>query len=193
MNTFSNLVRLNTNGGVYRTRARTRGSCLPEPSRIRGGQGWGKQGPAHVNKSQRGYIDCYMGSRDIRAVPTCGSNSHWRSNTHTHKPGRLKSQESCPKLLFLREWHWSRVSCHTCDFNHYPVNEKWMKLLRQVSNVILQITLYIIEIGSKHGFRIKFWHYPALVDIDDGENWLPSCSFRNVNRHINWIEDTLEW
>ena len=65
---------------VYRPRAGTRGSCLPESSRIRGRQGWGKQGPAHVNKSQRGY----MGSRKVRAVPTCRSNSHWRSNTHTH-------------------------------------------------------------------------------------------------------------
>ena len=71
--------------GVYRPRAGTRGSCLPESSRISWRQGWGKQGPAHVNKSQRGYIGCYMGSRDIRAVPTCGSNSHWRSNTHTHE------------------------------------------------------------------------------------------------------------
>ena len=34
-----------------------------------------------------------MGSRDIRAVPTCGSNSHWRSNTHTH------NVEICSKVM----------------------------------------------------------------------------------------------
>ena len=108
---------------VYRSRAGTRGSCLPESSRIRGRQSWGKQGPAHVNKSQRGY----MGSRDLRAVPTCGSNSHWRSNTHTHTGIGMASKATWWCLFAV-----GKCVC-VCLFSSESWFRRWGRLIRLYS------------------------------------------------------------